>query len=252
MKRTLVLFALIVLVGFLPGCARPKPEPKLTPTATFAAVVKETVVVEKEVTRVVEKEVIKEVVITATPAPATPTSTPVSTFTSVPPTATPIPSVPTETVVVRVIGTVTSVATASSGTPVAPVAVDSVPLSAVKLTVGQTVIPNWGYGPWAVGGVKYPKIQPGGQIPTGYSQPVTDFTGRNWVDHGSWNYTLPVGASEVWVTIQGDAPGRVSWTGNQLVLESNAQITANAPKALDDAPMPTAGSSGISMVLFVK
>ncbi|PIS14575.1 hypothetical protein COT64_01850 [Candidatus Shapirobacteria bacterium CG09_land_8_20_14_0_10_39_12] len=129
---------------------------------------------------------------------------------------------------------------------------DPTPIYAVKLTAGQSVIPNWGYGPWGSVGMLYPKVQPNGTLPMGPSQPVTDFTGRNWQDHGQWSYVLPTGATEVRVTVQGDAPARVAWTGNKLVLETSAEITVKAPKALDNAPTPSAGSSGISIVIYVK
>ena len=69
MKKILALsLALLMLLVLIAACAPSEPQ-----------VVKETVVVEKEVEKVVEKEVEKEVVVTATPEP-TPSERPQMTF----------------------------------------------------------------------------------------------------------------------------------------------------------------------------
>lgn len=275
-KILLVVGAIVLLAGiglgiaFLAGAfgqpvikipsVRKEPASVATVQVEVTRVVEKVVEKEKIVTVVVEQTrvVEKQVVVTATPAPATATSTPMPTFTSMPPTATPIStSEPTETVVVRVVGTVTSVATAaavtaSSGTPVTPIAVDSVPLNAVKLTVGQAVIPNWGYGPWGVQTIVYPKVQPGGTLPLGPSQAVTDFNGRNWVPAGEWTFVVPKGVKEIFVTVQGDAPAEVVWEGQKLTFRSNAEISKKAPFSLDNTPRLATGSTGVSLVVFCR
>jgi len=172
------------------------------------------------------------------------------------PTATPAPTATlsaAEQALVEVRALATQMALGHPATPQAAAPqVYATPLHAVRLTSGATVIPAWGYGPWGVNNFRYPKVQPNGSIPFGPSQLDSDFDGRNWADSGSWTYKLPAGAKEVWVTIQGDAPGQVSWSGKTLTLTTNTQVTSKAALAKDNAPMPNAGSTGISAVVLVK
>jgi len=123
---------------------------------------------------------------------------------------------------------------------------------ATSLKSGATGVINWGYGPWGETGVVYPKIDPNGQVPMGPSQLVTEFNGNNWRDSGSWKFTLPSGYSEVLATTQGDAPLEVTVQGNTLTMTSNAAVSAKALDAPDKVKRPTRGSTGVSLVVFVK
>lgn len=134
------------------------------------------------------------------------------------------------------------------------VVVEGVPMHAKALHPGDTLIPDWGYGPWGQPGLAYPKVGPEGNVPKGRSQLITDFNGSNWRDNGRWCFVMPSGAKEADVTIQGDAPASADWDkgSNRLCITSNADVSAKAPNALDNAPHPAKGSSGISAAVFTK
>jgi hypothetical protein len=84
-KRNLLVALAITLLAVLPACAQPEPE---IVEATREMVVPQTVEVTREVTKVVEKIVretvevtrVEQVVVTATPEPATPTPEPAPTL----------------------------------------------------------------------------------------------------------------------------------------------------------------------------
>lgn len=138
--------------------------------------------------------------------------------------------------------------------PATAVPNEGIPLHAKVLRPGDTLIADWGYGPFGQKGLIYPKIAPEGSVPKGRSQLVTDFNGNNWVDNGGWCYIMPSGATEANVTIQGDAPAEVKWDkkSNRLCFTSNADVSGRASDAVDNAPHPAKGSSGISAVVLTK
>ncbi len=172
--------------------------------------------------------------------------------------ATPVANAPAASPVVTATPTVTTTSGKGAGLAAAPEVVDEVadvtaiPVHAVKLEKGVVVIPAWGYGPWGQTGFAYPKVQPGGTLPLGVSQLVTDFDGRNWLDHGKWSFTVPSNVTEISVTVQGDAPAKVLWEGGTLSFWTDAEVSAAAPDAEDNAPKPTSGSTGVSLVVFAK
>lgn len=126
------------------------------------------------------------------------------------------------------------------------------PAHATQLEKGKATIPKWGTGTYGAGGVKYSEVGPGGNVPIGPSQLKSDFTGNNWKSEGSWQYQLPAGTSEVWVTTQGDAPTEVEWAGNVLIMHTSAEISQRAPKSIEGKPAPSTGSSGVSLIIYLK
>jgi len=79
----------------------------------------------------------------------------------------------------------------------------------------------------------------------------TDFNGRNWVPSGCWTWALPT-SKEIYVVIQGDTPVEVTVRNNKITACSNAQVTLKAPASIDGTPKPSAGSSGFSIVGYIK
>jgi hypothetical protein len=134
----------------------------------------------------------------------------------------------------------------------APAVTDPTPKNAVILHNGDTVIPNWGYGPWGVVGVDYVDVFPNQQATMGPVEFKTDFNGRNWVPSGCWTWQLPSGWKEIRISVQGDTPVQVTVQNNELTACSNAKITMKAQPSIDGTPKPSAGSSGFSIVTYIE
>jgi hypothetical protein len=134
----------------------------------------------------------------------------------------------------------------------APAVTDPTPKNAVILHNGDTVIPNWGYGPWGVVGVDYVDVFPNQQATMGPVEFKTDFNGRNWVPSGCWTWQLPSGWKEIRISVQGDTPVQVTVQNNELTACSNGKITMKAQPSIDGTPKPSAGSSGFSIVTYIE
>lgn len=130
-----------------------------------------------------------------------------------------------------------------------------IPLAEIKLEEGEETFPEWGYGPFGVPGVEYPKVLPEGEVKPGSWQLVTDFDGQNWRPEGRFEYTVAPGVTEIWGVTQGDAPAKVLWDKDEgtLTFWTDEQVTVDAPDSWNNqVKKPSRGSTGISLVIYVK